>query len=556
MSLRQRTVADWEAFLLRAPLLIFLLSASICLGQSDGTARTVFSKSKDSVFLVYLNDSSGKPTALGSAFLIRPHLLVTNSHVVSAGSPVLAVGPLRVQLKVLRVDRKNDLALLSVDAELTSTPLQLSQEKPQPGQEVFAIGNPEGLENSISQGIIAGLRNVEDRELIQITSPISHGSSGGPILDSHGEVIGVAVGMLQDGQNLNFAVPAKYVKALLDAPQSSTVESADCSNRGTELSALIEKKKGDTYSDEPSSEYQVDSNKLRELATSSVQLCKQPRLLQTIACLEVNDASLVDSSISAVKELTSVAPSVDSRALLAYILFDSSRSETLIAALAPDEGPDKQNAVKASSALSSEAEQEANAILRQAKGKSLDVANYVLAGVKQDRNDFAGAMPLHDEVARAAPQICGQDLALSAYRSLVSESDQSGNTQASENWFKRYSAIYSPESYEWDEEGDRRWKAKDFATAAIAYEKAGTNATYDYDYCYAAIAQYLREPSDVDGVLSDGRRCVDVSTTDTRSSAKTYFQSELPIVYRSMAEVLDDRGVYDQALAYIKRVWP
>ncbi|MCX6631550.1 MAG: serine protease, partial [Candidatus Solibacter sp.] len=97
----------------------------------------------------------------------------------------------------LRVDPFNDLALLSVDAELSSSHLRLAEKAPQPGDSVFAISNPKGLERTISTGVVSGLRKVEGRDLIQISSPLSAGSSGGPILNSQGEVIGVAVGINQ-----------------------------------------------------------------------------------------------------------------------------------------------------------------------------------------------------------------------------------------------------------------------------------------------------------------------------------------------------------------------
>jgi S1-C subfamily serine protease len=80
---------------------------------------------------------------------------------------------------------------------------------------VFAVGNPGGLEGTFSQGIVSSLRDLDGLSLLQITAPISPGSSGGPIVDEKGEVVGVAVATFKGGQNLNFAVPAKYV-ALLD----------------------------------------------------------------------------------------------------------------------------------------------------------------------------------------------------------------------------------------------------------------------------------------------------------------------------------------------------
>ncbi len=240
---------------------VFLTSA-LLVGQSVDTAKRVYDASQDSVFLVYLNDGSGNPSALGSAFLVGPRTLVTNAHVAEAGDPVLAVGPVRIPLKVLKVDQKNDLAILLVDVNLTSKPLPLASESVSPGEEIFAIGNPEGLEKSISQGIVAALRTFDGRNLIQITSPISHGSSGGPVLNSKGEVVGVAVGMLQDGQNLNFSVPIAFVKALLLEKTGTASSSFDLSASQKTLRELVETKNQEQYSDDPDSEFQQTVKKI------------------------------------------------------------------------------------------------------------------------------------------------------------------------------------------------------------------------------------------------------------------------------------------------------
>ena len=83
------------------------------------------------------------------------------------------------------------------------------------GDTVFAVGNPQGLEGTFSQGIVSGIRQFDADSLLQITAPISPGSSGGPVVDSEGKVVGVAVATFKGGQNLNFAIPAKYVDELL-----------------------------------------------------------------------------------------------------------------------------------------------------------------------------------------------------------------------------------------------------------------------------------------------------------------------------------------------------
>jgi S1-C subfamily serine protease len=166
--------------------------------QAD--AKSIYQAAEPSVYIIYVNNSQGDAIALGSGFLIGPRRIITNAHVVRDGSPVIAIGPVRIPAKVERTDELNDLALLSVDVDLTSKPLHLSGDKAETGDPAFVIGNPEGLEKTLSQGIVSGIRKQDGRSLLQITSPISHGSSGGPVLNAKGEVEGVAVATLTEGQ--------------------------------------------------------------------------------------------------------------------------------------------------------------------------------------------------------------------------------------------------------------------------------------------------------------------------------------------------------------------
>ena len=120
-------------------VMALVLAGASAFGQTGDEAKRIYDASQDSVFLVYLNDSSGTPSALGSAFLVGPRLLITNAHVADAGSPVLAVGPVRIPMKIIRTDEKNDLAVLSVDVDLTSKPLPLASALVSPGEQIFAI---------------------------------------------------------------------------------------------------------------------------------------------------------------------------------------------------------------------------------------------------------------------------------------------------------------------------------------------------------------------------------------------------------------------------------
>jgi hypothetical protein len=119
-------------------------------------------------------------------------------------------------LGTLAIDAHADLALLKVSGKAPSLVLGRGP-APVVGDNVFVIGNPLGLEGTFSEGIISGIRATGTDSLLQMTAPISPGSSGGPVLDAAGEVIGIAVATFKEGQNLNLAVPVAYLERMLEA---------------------------------------------------------------------------------------------------------------------------------------------------------------------------------------------------------------------------------------------------------------------------------------------------------------------------------------------------
>jgi S1-C subfamily serine protease len=132
----------------------------------------------------------------------------------SSASVTLANGDIYDDVTVLDSDKRRDLVLLKIKAlNVPISPLGDSDTL-EVGQHVIAIGNPEGLARSVSDGIISAFRQAEGFRVIQTTAPISHGSSGGPLLSDNGQVLGITYAAL-DGQNLNLAVPINYVKPML-----------------------------------------------------------------------------------------------------------------------------------------------------------------------------------------------------------------------------------------------------------------------------------------------------------------------------------------------------
>ena len=172
---------------------------------------------------VYLEVERGDGRgARGSGFFVRPSYVATNYHVIEGAETTIArlVGTETTYTmeKIVATDEKHDLAIIKViGGPAAELPLGNSNEI-RIGETVYAVGNPKGLQGTVSKGIVSSMRDFGQNGIrIQIDAPISPGNSGGPVLNEKGEVIGVSVSGIQgiDAQNLNFAIPSNYLKTLL-----------------------------------------------------------------------------------------------------------------------------------------------------------------------------------------------------------------------------------------------------------------------------------------------------------------------------------------------------
>jgi S1-C subfamily serine protease len=113
---------------------------------------------------------------------------------------------------VIDFDKNKDIAVLKIDGKDLPTVSIGDSDKIKVGEDIVVIGNPEGLNNTVSKGIVSSTdREFEGMNYIQIDAPISEGSSGGPIFDGKGRVIAIATLILKSGQNLNFGVPINTI---------------------------------------------------------------------------------------------------------------------------------------------------------------------------------------------------------------------------------------------------------------------------------------------------------------------------------------------------------
>ena len=180
--------------------------------------KKLFKASKDSVVLIISFDHNLEALGYGSGFFVgKGNTIITNYHVIKGGKYFaikLNGGKIGKVNSILRYDKKHDLALLG--SSYKGNPLPLAAERADVGEDIIAIGNPQGLVGTLSKGLVSGIREDTKSYYYQITAPISPGSSGGPIINKHGQVIGVSTAYLEEGQNLNFAVPSLYIQNLLD----------------------------------------------------------------------------------------------------------------------------------------------------------------------------------------------------------------------------------------------------------------------------------------------------------------------------------------------------
>ena len=166
--------------------------------------------------------------SLGTGFVVRRDgWIATNLHVI-VGGPHLTV-TLRGEreldvVEVLAASTEHDLALLRVEARNLPVLSLGDSDAMRAGDAVVAIGNPLGLEDTVSNGLVSARRTLDHgNEVLQISAPIAPGSSGGPIFNERGEVIGIATAVLLEGQNLNFGMPARYLLPMLRDPKPVSI---------------------------------------------------------------------------------------------------------------------------------------------------------------------------------------------------------------------------------------------------------------------------------------------------------------------------------------------
>ena len=198
---------------------VFISSSKSIIYAQERSVADIVEGAIPSVVQIVVYDITGAERGEGSGFFIGPGKILTNAHVIESGysAEVLSESEYYDRVTILKSDSDIDLAVIKVD-ERSEVYLPLEQEQEiRPGERILAIGNPLGLEKTVSDGLISAIRGAPGGlQIIQISAPISPGSSGGPLLNQQGRVIGVTAATLSEGQNLNFAIGVRTIINFLD----------------------------------------------------------------------------------------------------------------------------------------------------------------------------------------------------------------------------------------------------------------------------------------------------------------------------------------------------
>ncbi|MBU4227716.1 tetratricopeptide repeat protein [bacterium] len=206
--------------LIVASILIIFSTLIFASGTIDESLPSLIKRIKPSTVIIFTYDDKGEFLKLGSGFFISQNGdVITNYHVLQGASSAEIKTTDEKTYPITYIvagDEQNDIIRLSVNISSQYVyPLSLSKRSPEVGERIIVYGSPLGLENTVSDGIVSAIRDVPDYgRIIQITAPISPGSSGSPVLNMQGEVIGIATFQMVEGQNLNFAIPSERIANL------------------------------------------------------------------------------------------------------------------------------------------------------------------------------------------------------------------------------------------------------------------------------------------------------------------------------------------------------
>ena len=190
--------------------------------KTESLVAELAAQVRDSIVVVTFDGRDGQQQGLGTGFVVSEDgLIATNLHVIGEARPItvqFANGEKHDVVSVHATERPMDLALIRIEKKGLK-PLELGDSSTlQPGTEVVAVGNPQGLRHSVVSGVVSEQREVDGKPMLQLAMPIERGNSGGPVLDMQGRVHGIITLKSAVTRNLGFAVVINALKPLLEKP--------------------------------------------------------------------------------------------------------------------------------------------------------------------------------------------------------------------------------------------------------------------------------------------------------------------------------------------------
>lgn len=272
------TMLRWMLLLLAIVVLVVSISAqtrspTVVRRSSPAmlSGAEIARRTLPSVVLVSMYDASGRQTCFGSGFFVAPGVILTNKHVVTCGDTGRGIITLRgdnIQHSIARIVTvaEDDLALVEVGGITRPALVINSSSRLAEGDDIYVAGNPEGLESTFTRGIISSVRS--DARLLQYDATAAHGSSGGPVVDRRGLVVGIATSGME-GKNFNFAIPASRILPALTRMQAELVA---LRRGGREVNPRLTSVAAKAATDSRSG---VGGNSPRESSTTSATSTKQ-----------------------------------------------------------------------------------------------------------------------------------------------------------------------------------------------------------------------------------------------------------------------------------------
>jgi tetratricopeptide (TPR) repeat protein len=494
---------------------LFVCAAS---AQTLVSGSQIYEHSANSVVLIEVREASGRPTSLATAFVVAPSRLLTNAHAVEGGSVWVRIGAVSLPAEIERQDVFNDLALLKVTGELTLPALSFSTEAPKPGSRVFALGNPKGLEKTISEGLVAATRDMDGRSLLQMSAAVSPGSSGGPVLNERSEVVGVTVSLLKDAQNLNFAVPAAVVRAFLDgrslATSAVTVD---------DLNTVVVRLGAEKYSADAQSTYQQLRIKADTLARRLLQSATSESDVWPV--YDVVDRYSYALPIEAGRRAIDLSP----KSRRAY--FETASAIWTESLFEEDETRDAflRDALKLA--------QQAVTLSKPGERRAaLLLMGRIEADLPAERD---GAIRTLKEVVGSASDGVAHSAALPLYDVLR----ELGRTTEAKQWFEFALRTGDVDAVWYSDYAAMLETRREYSLAGAAFVKAASADSGYGHYCDASRA-YAGADDGMDKALAAARECLEHASQDPDGKGTAGY------AHRLLSLLLLNRGVNDQALRH------